>query len=83
MSALLVWALENDVIDAALVSALEGDGTSWKAVPAVARTRADVLATAGSRYTYSANPMAYARPSRGAPSASPWSAWAARPRRRR
>jgi coenzyme F420 hydrogenase subunit beta len=60
VSALLVWALEHDVIDAALVSALEGDGSSWKAVPAVARTRADVLATAGSRYTYSANPMAYA-----------------------
>lgn len=59
VSALLVWALENDVIDAALVSALEGDGSSWKAVPAVARTRADVLATAGSRYTYSANPLAY------------------------
>ena len=59
VSALLVWALENDVIDAALVSALEGDGTSWKAVPAVARTRAEVLATAGSRYTYSANPLAY------------------------
>jgi len=60
VSALLIWALEHDVIDAALVSALEGDGTSWKAVPAVARTRQDVLATAGSRYTYSANPMAYA-----------------------
>lgn len=60
VSALLVWALENDVIDAALVSALEGDGSSWKAVPAVARTRQDVLATAGSRYTYSANPLAYA-----------------------
>ncbi len=60
VSALLVWALENDVIDAALVSGLEGDGSTWKARPAVARTRADVLATAGSRYTYSANPMAYA-----------------------
>jgi coenzyme F420 hydrogenase subunit beta len=60
VSALLVWALEHDVIDAALVSALEGDGSSWKAVPAVARDRADVLATAGSRYTYSANPLAYA-----------------------
>jgi coenzyme F420 hydrogenase subunit beta len=60
VSALLVWALENDRIDAALVSALEGDGSSWKAVPSVARNRADVLATAGSRYTYSANPMAYA-----------------------
>ncbi len=59
VSALLVWALENDVIDAALVSALEGDGSTWKAVPAVARTRQDVLATAGSRYTYSANPLAY------------------------
>ncbi|MGH9089122.1 MAG: Coenzyme F420 hydrogenase/dehydrogenase, beta subunit C-terminal domain [Acidimicrobiales bacterium] len=65
VSALLVWALEHDVIDAALVSALEGDGTGWKAVPAVARTRADVLATAGSRYTYSANPMAYAEATAG------------------
>jgi coenzyme F420 hydrogenase subunit beta len=60
VSALLIYALENDVIDAALVSALEGDGTSWKAVPAVARTRQDVLDTAGSRYTYCANTMAYA-----------------------
>jgi len=60
VSALLIWALEHDVIDAALVSALEGDGSTRKALPAVARTREDVLATAGSRYTYSANPMAYA-----------------------
>jgi coenzyme F420 hydrogenase subunit beta len=59
VSAILIWALEHDVIDAALVSALEGDGTTWKAVPAVARTRAEVLATAGSRYTYSANTLAY------------------------
>ncbi len=59
VSALLVFALEHDLIDAALVSALEGDGSTWKAVPAVARTRAELLATAGSRYTYSANPMAY------------------------
>jgi coenzyme F420 hydrogenase subunit beta len=60
VSALLIWALEHDVIDAALVSNLEGDGTTWKAVPGVARTRAEVLASAGSRYTYSANPLAYA-----------------------
>ncbi len=60
VSALLIWALEHDVIDVALTSALEGDGTSWKAVPAVVRTRDEVLATAGSRYTYSANPLAYA-----------------------
>ena len=60
VSALLVWALEHDMIDAALVSNLEGDGTTWKAVPGVARNRADVIAAAGSRYTYSANPSAYA-----------------------
>jgi len=59
VSALLIWALEHDVIDAALVSGLEGDGSTWKAVPTVARTKEDVLATAGSRYTYSANPLAY------------------------
>ena len=60
VSALLIWAFEHDVIDAALVSGLEGDGSTWKAVPRVARTKEDVLATAGSRYTYSANPLAYA-----------------------
>ncbi len=59
VSAILIWALEHDVIDAALVSALEGDGSSWKAVPAVVRTRDEILATAGSRYTYSANTLAY------------------------
>jgi len=59
VSALLIWALEHDQIDAALVSDLEGDGTSWKAVPAVARNREDVLRTAGSRYTYCANTLGY------------------------
>jgi len=60
VSAILIWALENDVVDAALVSYLEGDGTSWKAVPGVARDRSEVLAGGGSRYTYSANTLAYA-----------------------
>jgi coenzyme F420 hydrogenase subunit beta len=60
VSAILIWALDHGYIDAALVSYLEGDGTSWKAVPGVARTREEVLAAAGSRYTYSANTMAYA-----------------------
>ncbi|HLI55131.1 MAG TPA: Coenzyme F420 hydrogenase/dehydrogenase, beta subunit C-terminal domain [Acidimicrobiales bacterium] len=60
VSAILLWCLDNDRIDAALVSALEGDGSTWKAVPALARTREEVLATAGSRYTYSANTLAYA-----------------------
>jgi coenzyme F420 hydrogenase subunit beta len=60
VSAILIWALEHGYIDAALVSYLEGDGTSWKAIPGVARTPEEVLAAAGSRYTYSANTMAYA-----------------------
>lgn len=59
VSAILTFALENDVVDAALVSYLEGDGSTWKAVPGVARTRDDVIAAAGSRYTYSANTLAY------------------------
>ncbi len=59
VSAILLWALDHGYIDAALVSYLEGDGTSWKAVPGVARTREEILAAAGSRYTYSANTLAY------------------------
>jgi coenzyme F420 hydrogenase subunit beta len=59
VSAMLVYALEHDLIDAALVSYLEGDGSTWKAVPGVARTRDEVIASAGSRYTYSANTLAY------------------------
>ncbi|MBV8984625.1 MAG: 4Fe-4S dicluster domain-containing protein, partial [Acidimicrobiia bacterium] len=31
VSAILIWAMEHGYIDAALVSYLEGDGTSWKA----------------------------------------------------
>jgi coenzyme F420 hydrogenase subunit beta len=55
----LLWCLEHDRIDAALVSVLEGDGSSWKAVPGIARTREEILAASGSRYTYSANTLAY------------------------
>jgi coenzyme F420 hydrogenase subunit beta len=58
VSALLIWALENDYIDAALVSYLEGDGRTWKATPGVAATNEQVLNAAGSRYTYSANTLA-------------------------
>ncbi len=60
VSAILLWALEHDKIDAALVSNLEGDGSTWKAVPGLARTRDEILAASGSRYTYSANTLAYA-----------------------
>ena len=58
VSALLIWALDNGYIDGALTSFLEGDGTSWKARPGVATTKAEILASAGSRYTYSANTLA-------------------------
>ncbi len=59
VSAILLWSMEHDYIDAALVSYLEGDGTTWKARPGVARTPDDIRASAGSRYTYSANTLAY------------------------
>ncbi len=59
VSAILLWAMEHDYIDAALVSYLEGGQSgSWKAVPGVAATPQEVLAAAGSRYTYSANTLA-------------------------
>jgi len=58
VSALLIWARENDYIDGALVSFLEGDGKSWKAVPGVAVSKDEILNGAGSRYTYSANTLA-------------------------
>ena len=59
VSAMLMFCLEKGYIDGALVSYLEGDGSTWKAIPGVARTKEEVLAAAGSRYTYSANTMAY------------------------
>jgi coenzyme F420 hydrogenase subunit beta len=59
VSAILIWALEHGYIDAALVSYLDGEAGSWKATPGVARTRDDVVRAAGSRYTYSANTLAY------------------------
>jgi len=58
VSAILIWAMENDYIDASLVSFLEGDKGSWKARPGVAATKEEVLESAGSRYTYSANTLA-------------------------
>ncbi len=59
VSAILIWCLENKIIDGALVSMLEGGASGWKAVPGVATNPTEVLAGAGSRYTYSANTMAY------------------------
>ncbi len=59
VSAILIWCLENNIIDGALVSMLEGDTGGWKAMPGVATNVDEVLASAGSRYTYSANTIAY------------------------
>ena len=58
VSALLIWAMDEGYIDCALTSFLEGDGTSWKAIPGLARNKDEILASAGSRYTYSANTLA-------------------------
>ena len=58
VSALLIWAMDEGYIDAALVSYLEGDGSTWKAKPGVATNKEEILASAGSRYTYSANTLA-------------------------
>src|SRR4029453_5430405 len=58
VSALLIWCLDNGIIDAALTSELEGDGNSWKAKPFVATNREEVLRGAGSRHTDSATSLA-------------------------
>ena len=57
MSAMLIWLLDHDYIEAAMVSGVEDDD-AWKAKPVLVHNRDEVLATAGSRYTYCANPLA-------------------------
>ena len=57
VSAMLVWLMEHDYIDAAMVSGVEDDD-AWKAKPVLVHNPDEVLATAGSRYTYCANPLA-------------------------
>ena len=58
VSTLLIWGLEHEMIDGALTSAIVDRRGPFDAQPFLATTRQDILDTAGSRYTYSASPMA-------------------------
>ncbi len=55
-STILIWCLHHGIIDGALVNYVD---ENWNATPGVARSTDEVLASAGSRYTYSANPLAF------------------------
>lgn len=58
VSAILIWALEHEYIEGAVTSLIDKDANDWRPRPGVVTNRDEILAAAGSRYTYSANPLA-------------------------
>ena len=56
VTALLAWGLDTDQLDGAVVAA-PSDDVPWLDEPKVVRSTEDLLATAGSRYTYCATPL--------------------------
>ena len=56
VTALLAWGLETERLDGAVVAAPSTD-VPWLDEPALVRSKQELLATAGSRYTYCATPL--------------------------
>lgn len=57
VTGLLIWLLDQGAIDGVILSGLDEE-QPWNPVPRVARTPEEIIAGAGSKYTYSANPLA-------------------------
>ena len=74
VSAILLWCLDNDRIDAALVSMLEGDGSTWKAIPGLGpHPRGDPGRGRFPLHLFGQHASPTTTPCRRAPSAWPWS----------